>query len=266
MAMSVGPADGDEDVPMSDINTTPLVDIMLVLLIIFLIAVPVVLQTVPVKLAERPLRSDPDQAGERQPVGSRRARRHLRSLLEPDQGQYRRIARPRGQEARGPDQGRRRGRECDRGEYAGSAYPRRHQHAVQVHRRRRLHHAARWLRAGRLHFRTARRPSHAPGFRSNFRWQCKPPATMLGRADDGNEHDAVDRRPARADHHVHHHHPDPEPCGEARLAAEPAERSRRRRSIRSRTRSSSPRPVRSCGTARRSTRTRCAPISTRRSR
>ncbi|MCY7340153.1 MAG: biopolymer transporter ExbD [Sphingomonas bacterium] len=50
MAMSVGPADGDEDVPMSDINTTPLVDIMLVLLIIFLITVPVVLQAVPVQL------------------------------------------------------------------------------------------------------------------------------------------------------------------------------------------------------------------------
>ncbi|MCY7270948.1 MAG: biopolymer transporter ExbD [Sphingomonas bacterium] len=50
MSMNVGPADGDDDVPMSDINTTPLVDIMLVLLIIFLITVPVVLQTVPVKL------------------------------------------------------------------------------------------------------------------------------------------------------------------------------------------------------------------------
>jgi len=51
MAMSVGPSDsGDEDIPMSDINTTPLVDVMLVLLIIFLIAVPVVLQTVPLKL------------------------------------------------------------------------------------------------------------------------------------------------------------------------------------------------------------------------
>jgi biopolymer transport protein ExbD len=35
---------------MSDINTTPLVDVMLVLLIIFLITVPVVIQTVPVKL------------------------------------------------------------------------------------------------------------------------------------------------------------------------------------------------------------------------
>ena len=50
MAMSVGKDSGDEDVPMSDINTTPLVDVMLVLLIIFLITVPVVIQTIPVKL------------------------------------------------------------------------------------------------------------------------------------------------------------------------------------------------------------------------
>lgn len=50
MAMSVGQDDGDEDVPMSDINTTPLVDVMLVLLIIFLIAIPVVIQTVPIEL------------------------------------------------------------------------------------------------------------------------------------------------------------------------------------------------------------------------
>jgi biopolymer transport protein ExbD len=41
MSMSVGPAEEGEDVPMSDINTTPLVDVMLVLLIIFLIAIPV---------------------------------------------------------------------------------------------------------------------------------------------------------------------------------------------------------------------------------
>jgi len=50
MAMSVGPSDGDDDLPMSDINTTPLVDVMLVLLIIFLITVPAVIQTVPVNL------------------------------------------------------------------------------------------------------------------------------------------------------------------------------------------------------------------------
>jgi biopolymer transport protein ExbD len=50
MAMSVGPAEGGEDEAISAINTTPLVDVMLVLLIIFLITIPVVTQTVPVTL------------------------------------------------------------------------------------------------------------------------------------------------------------------------------------------------------------------------
>lgn len=50
MAMQVGEHEEGEDTPMSDINTTPLVDVMLVMLIIFLITVPVVLQTVPVTL------------------------------------------------------------------------------------------------------------------------------------------------------------------------------------------------------------------------
>ena len=49
MAMSVGSA-GDEDEIVSAINTTPLVDVMLVLLIIFLITVPVVRMTIPVEL------------------------------------------------------------------------------------------------------------------------------------------------------------------------------------------------------------------------
>ncbi|WP_288045353.1 biopolymer transporter ExbD [Sphingomonas sp.] len=45
MAMSTG-GGGSSEKPMSDINTTPLVDVMLVLLISFLIAVPVAIQTV----------------------------------------------------------------------------------------------------------------------------------------------------------------------------------------------------------------------------
>ena len=49
MAINVGQNEGEET-PMSDINTTPLVDVMLVLLIIFLITVPIVIQTVPVEL------------------------------------------------------------------------------------------------------------------------------------------------------------------------------------------------------------------------
>ena len=50
MGMSVGPGDGEEEEALSDINVVPLTDVMLVLLIIFLIAVPVVIQTVPIAL------------------------------------------------------------------------------------------------------------------------------------------------------------------------------------------------------------------------
>jgi biopolymer transport protein ExbD len=48
--MSVGPADGGEDEAISTINTTPLVDVMLVLLIIFLITIPVITTAIPVQL------------------------------------------------------------------------------------------------------------------------------------------------------------------------------------------------------------------------
>ncbi len=49
MAMSPGNPDAEDDL-VADINTTPLVDVMLVLLIIFLITIPVVIQSVPVGL------------------------------------------------------------------------------------------------------------------------------------------------------------------------------------------------------------------------
>ena len=44
--------DEDEGVPMSEINTTPLVDVMLVLLIVFMITIPVITHTVPVDLPQ----------------------------------------------------------------------------------------------------------------------------------------------------------------------------------------------------------------------
>ncbi len=50
MAVNVGPGGDEEMETMSDINVVPLVDVMLVMLIIFLIAIPVVLQSVPVQL------------------------------------------------------------------------------------------------------------------------------------------------------------------------------------------------------------------------
>ncbi len=59
--MSFGSGDGDDEV-MASINTTPLVDVMLVLLIIFLITIPVVTHTVPVNLpreANQPTQTKP---------------------------------------------------------------------------------------------------------------------------------------------------------------------------------------------------------------
>ena len=50
MSMNIGGEGGDEDEVVSTINTTPLVDVMLVLLIIFLITIPVVTQSMNVRL------------------------------------------------------------------------------------------------------------------------------------------------------------------------------------------------------------------------
>mgnify|MGYP003575597441 CR=1 FL=1 len=49
MGMNISSGDGDDQLN-STINTTPLVDVMLVMLIIFLITIPVVIKTVPVEL------------------------------------------------------------------------------------------------------------------------------------------------------------------------------------------------------------------------
>jgi len=58
--MNVGPTDGGgEDELVATINTTPLVDVMLVLLIIFLITIPVVIQNVPLELPKE--RNQPRQ-------------------------------------------------------------------------------------------------------------------------------------------------------------------------------------------------------------
>jgi len=62
MAMSVGGGGEDQSV-MANINTTPLVDVMLVLLIIFLITIPVINKTVPIKLPKAvniPTQTKPD--------------------------------------------------------------------------------------------------------------------------------------------------------------------------------------------------------------
>ena len=60
--MQLGPSDGDDEL-LTTINTTPLVDVMLVLLIIFLITIPVVTTSVKVDLpheVQQPRATKPD--------------------------------------------------------------------------------------------------------------------------------------------------------------------------------------------------------------
>jgi biopolymer transport protein ExbD len=62
MAMNLGPSEGEEEL-LTTINTTPLVDVMLVLLIIFLITIPVVTTSVKVELpheVQQPRETKPD--------------------------------------------------------------------------------------------------------------------------------------------------------------------------------------------------------------
>ena len=54
MAISMGSGDGAAPEAMSEINTTPLVDVMLVLIIVFLITVPVAIETVELTLPDLP--------------------------------------------------------------------------------------------------------------------------------------------------------------------------------------------------------------------
>lgn len=63
MGMSTGGGGGGQQNPMTDINTTPLVDVMLVLLIIFMITAPLMQNKVPISLPEAP--NEPDAAEER---------------------------------------------------------------------------------------------------------------------------------------------------------------------------------------------------------
>jgi biopolymer transport protein ExbD len=62
MAMSTGQGSDEHDEVMSSINTTPLVDVMLVLLIIFLLTIPVATHSVNVQLPTQtiqPLQTTP---------------------------------------------------------------------------------------------------------------------------------------------------------------------------------------------------------------
>ena len=52
--MSFDSLDTGNETPMSDINVTPLVDVMLVLLIVFMITMPVLTHSIPLNLPTKP--------------------------------------------------------------------------------------------------------------------------------------------------------------------------------------------------------------------
>jgi biopolymer transport protein ExbD len=83
MAMQMGAVEAEDEV-VASINTTPLVDVMLVLLIIFLITIPVVIQTIPVQLPK-----ETNQPTQTKPENiiisvSREGEIYWNSLLMPD--------------------------------------------------------------------------------------------------------------------------------------------------------------------------------------
>ncbi len=59
--MAFGSMNNGDDAPMSDINVTPLVDVMLVLLIVFMITMPVLTHSIPLELPTASEQAKKDQ-------------------------------------------------------------------------------------------------------------------------------------------------------------------------------------------------------------
>ena len=234
MAMSAG----DEQSAMATINTTPLVDVMLVLLIIFLITIPVITKTVPVKLPKAvniPTQTKPenitiavdkdgniywnDTAGA-QPGGSARLREEPRRVKVPQPEIHIRGDKDARYEAIG-----------------------RVMYAIQ--------------RGGIVKVGFLTEPDHGIGVPGSTASPEEESSTMAmsvgpgGRGDVRHQHDAADRRHAGAAGHADHHAAGDDARGQARHAATPTiSRPRRLRRPRSST-SRSISTARSSGTARR---------------
>jgi biopolymer transport protein ExbD len=89
--------DDQHEAPMAEINTTPLVDVMLVLFVIFLVTAPMLTHTVPLDLPEQALAAQPEQQRQTlaitaaglfhwndQQVSAERLQQHLRELAATD--------------------------------------------------------------------------------------------------------------------------------------------------------------------------------------
>jgi biopolymer transport protein ExbD len=204
MAMSAS-GFGAEDSPMSDINTTPLVDVMLVLLIIFLIAVPVAIQTIeklriPIfasveskdkveNLLLTVVTTDAAGRSASEPgyEGSSRfgqCRVYFNNVTRVDAEELRDQAFKRldsiVKREGGPEATAQQSREDPAG-----AYPRRHQHPVALHCRCDLQRADLGLSDRRLHFEPGRSErliaASLANSKENPSWQCQAARTMAAR-------------------------------------------------------------------------------------
>lgn len=63
--MAFGSMNGGDEAPMSEINVTPLVDVMLVLLIVFMITMPVLTHSIPLQL---PVAASKDDVQAKEPL------------------------------------------------------------------------------------------------------------------------------------------------------------------------------------------------------
>ena len=85
MAMNTGFSDDDDDAVMSEINMTPLVDVMLVLLIIFLVTIPAMQHAVKIDLphaSSQPVDEKPQPGIRRQAPGGGVRREQQTHLLQ----------------------------------------------------------------------------------------------------------------------------------------------------------------------------------------
>ncbi len=210
MAMSVG--NQEEGGAIASINTTPLVDVMLVLLIIFLITIPVINKTVKVDLPKAvniPTQTKPenitiavDKAGNIYWNDKQvRDRDELLGLVKTAA-----VKKPQPEiHIRGDKDAALRGHR-----------PGHVRHPARRHREGRLHHRARPRRA--------RLSARSPGdYNGNECWY------EFGEGDVRYQHDAADRRHAGAAGHADRVAADHDPRGEAGHAATRAIRRRRRR-------------------------------------
>ena len=189
---------------MSEINTTPLVDVMLVLLIVFMITIPVITHTVPVELPK--VRNEATKTAPENINLSvnRDGQVFWNQSLIPDSARTARATE------------RRRGLKPQPEVHVRADKETRYEHVGRViltAQRAGIQKVGFITEPGPRRQRSNRRPGVL--FHGN---ECR--RGRRRRAHDGYQHDAADRRHVGAADHVHHHAAGDDACGKAGHAAD----------------------------------------------